>query len=368
MSLIYRKVIFKLFIQAFNRKGLEIVSGINPCIVKYNGTRYNVYIKNLTPAQLSNKNADIWRCQLPKLSIFNDFKVSQDMFLLLGYDASNDVYATWNPYWAKQRLNVGENVSMYSRYTAQTEAKNKRRIIQYKLNNNGIVMVFPRFLLPIYLNNISDYFTEETEYKTKNSNLYKKPPTKIDKSVETFEWFNNPVHIENFKVYVESLSIKDHTKQRYITSIKYLFKNDLFEKHRDIFLRYHKFEEYAQAIQDFYKTEDIAYMDRYNGGQHGHFRTALRLFYKSLVEKNITVHKKLQESDEKHFDDDKKHPNICTPELVKKLAPLMCQTEPKEMEAMEILYDTFGDLYNETMELTDWLNLLRKTDWLSLAN
>ena len=36
-----RKEIFDLFCQTFSEKEFEVVSGLNPCIIKYNGTRYN---------------------------------------------------------------------------------------------------------------------------------------------------------------------------------------------------------------------------------------------------------------------------------------------------------------------------------------
>ena len=111
-----RDKILKLFVEAFNgNDNFTLLDGVNPCQIIYNGKYYNVYIKNLTPAQLSNGNENVWRIQLPKREAFESIKDSEQMFLLLGYDADADVYATWNPYWAKQRLNIGESVSLYSR-------------------------------------------------------------------------------------------------------------------------------------------------------------------------------------------------------------------------------------------------------------
>ena len=168
-----RRDIFNLFVKSFDEQDFRVVSGLNPCIIIYKEQRFNVYIKNLTPAQLSNNHPDVWRCQLPKRPIFSVFKNSEDMFLLLGYDAANDVYSTWNPYWAKQRLNVGESVSMYSRYSIQEKASRFNEIIKYDLNHNSSVIVFPRLLLPLYLDNICDYFSEATQYIAVGSSLRK---------------------------------------------------------------------------------------------------------------------------------------------------------------------------------------------------
>ena len=243
-----RKEIFALFCQVFENLAFEIVSGLNPCSIIYKGVPYNVYIKNLTPAQLSNNNPDVWRCQLPKREVFDEYKSSENLFILLGYDAENDVYATWNPYWAKQRLNVGESVSMYSRYSIQKEAAEKQAFLEFDLNHNGVVVVFPRVLLPDYIDKIKSYFAEESTYVAIGSSLRK----------------------------TTNESVAD-------------VKNEM----------------------------------------------------------NM--------------------PNIETPELIAKIAPLMCAKEPQEMEAMQILFDTFGDKYKDSMQFLDWLRLLRSTDWSRLS-
>ena len=128
------------------------IMGNNPMYVMYGGDLIYVYIKNLTPAQLSNDNPDIWRAQLSSHKDFEDVLKSDYLFIFLGYDAENDVYATWNPYWTKQRLNNANNVSFYSRYSMQQEAADAQEIISLDLNNNGKVVVFPRKRLSRPLN------------------------------------------------------------------------------------------------------------------------------------------------------------------------------------------------------------------------
>ena len=53
---------------------VKFISGENPYTIRVDGEDVFVYIKNLSPAQLSNKNPDIWRVQLP---------VKEDFFILI---------------------------------------------------------------------------------------------------------------------------------------------------------------------------------------------------------------------------------------------------------------------------------------------
>ena len=76
---------------------VKFISGENPYTIRVDGEDVFVYIKNLSPAQLSNKNPDIWRVQLPVKDDFERIKNSESLFILLGYDAENDVYTSWNP-------------------------------------------------------------------------------------------------------------------------------------------------------------------------------------------------------------------------------------------------------------------------------
>lgn len=360
-----RKEIFNLFCQTFSEKEFEVLSGLNPCIIMYNGRRYNVYIKNLTPAQLSNNNPDIWRCQLPKRPIFDEFKASIDTFLLLGYDASNDVYATWNPFWAKQRLNIGESVSMYSRYSIQKEAAQNHSFIEFDLNHKGVVIVFPRVLLCNYLDQMDLYFSQETEYKAIGSSLRKdKTETKeMSKTEETFKFFSSKERIANFHNYVNSLSVSNTTKNKYKRALKYLFESGLIDKNRSIFERFEEIDDYDKAIEEFLHTEEVVAADRRDtGGWHGYLMTSLQYYYESMLSPEI-----FPQPDNNGEVTDEDTPNICTPELIKKIAPLMCDSEPRLMEAMGILYEEFGDKYKDTMQLNDWLNLLKSKNWAILS-
>lgn len=148
--------------------------GNNPFAIEVEGESFYVYIKNLSPAQLSNNNPDIWRIQYPKKEIFESLKQSDSMFLLFGYDAINRVYTSWNPYWCKQRANVGSSVSLYSRLSLQQRVARTGEIERQALNNGGEVICIPFFMLYQYIKHIKDYFPEETVFVAKGSSIVKR--------------------------------------------------------------------------------------------------------------------------------------------------------------------------------------------------
>jgi hypothetical protein len=399
MNKMDRRDIFNLFVKSFDEQDFRVISGLNPCIIIYKEQRYNVYIKNLTPAQLSNNNPDVWRCQLPKRPIFSVFKNSEDLFLLLGYDAANDVYATWNPYWAKQRLNVGESVSMYSRYSIQEKASRFNEIIKYDLNHNGSVIVFPRLLLPLFLDNISDYFSEVTQYIAVGSSLRKNKTKESDmnKAEELFQYFSNPNRIDDFIKFLKDTYLSEKTQKSYARYIEFVLERDFFNKYKYIFLKYGNILDYKTAVEEFCSTDEIAYIDRQGkGGWHGAIKAAMKYYYMALFSSQVKREEDKSEEDkpdevdseeeltlddlfdlpEEVADDydarkesnDIEKPNITTPDLLEKLLPLMCQEEPNELEALQIIDKHFGDTYKDSMKFLDWVNLLRSINWANYSD
>lgn len=175
------------FLYDVRRFQINNISGTNPLLINVNGEQMYVYIKNLSPAQLSNDNPDIWRIQLPKRYEFNDIKKSNKLFILLGYDYVRRVYTTWNPYWCKQRLNVAESCSMYSRLSLQKRVSDNQRIEVLPLQNEGEVVCIPSALLASFLRNVRCYFPQESEYVPINSSLrkYKRDEEEDDNNVVT---------------------------------------------------------------------------------------------------------------------------------------------------------------------------------------
>lgn len=162
------------FLENVKRYRVNIISGINPSLINFNGIQMYVYIRNLSPAQLSNDNPDIWRIQLPKRDEFELIKKSDKHFILLGYDHIRKVYTSWNPYWCKQRLNVAESCSMYSRFSLQKRVSSTQKIEKLQLQNDGDVVCIPASLLGKYLKNLKEYYPEESTYIPVGSSIQKR--------------------------------------------------------------------------------------------------------------------------------------------------------------------------------------------------
>lgn len=162
------------FLSYVNGQNVRYINGNNPFTIKIDGEDAFVFIKNLSPARLSNNNPDIWRIQLPTKDEFEIIKESSTLFLLFGYDAENRVYTTWNPYWCKQRLNVGKSVSLYSRLSLQKRVSKSGKIEKQELNNNGDVVCIPASQIYTYITTIKEYYPEETVFVAKGSSIQKR--------------------------------------------------------------------------------------------------------------------------------------------------------------------------------------------------
>lgn len=185
----------------------------------------------------------------------------------------------------------------------------------------------------------------------------------MSKTEETFKFFSSKERIANFHNYVNSLSVSNTTKNKYKRALKYLFESGLIDKNRSIFERYEEIDDYDKAIEEFLHTEEVVATDRRDtGGWHGYLMTSLQYYYESMLSPEI-----FPQPDNNGEVTDEDTPNICTPELIEKIAPLMCDSEPRLMEAMGILYEEFGDKYKDTMQLNDWLNLLKSKNWAILS-
>ena len=160
---ISRYTLQQIFIESLEEcDSFRIIDGLNPFHIMLNGKELYIYIKNLSPAYFTNP--DVWRVQLPKKEEFDAIKEGNIDFVLLGYDADNDVYTTWHPKWTKQRLNNGESVSFYSRLSLQEEVASSQDIKRLSLNNDGEVIAFPREHLEFILSNLKTFFQDDSDY------------------------------------------------------------------------------------------------------------------------------------------------------------------------------------------------------------
>lgn len=254
------------FLDNVRRYRINSVRGINPTLINVNGELMYIYIKNLSPAQLSNDNPDIWRIQLPKRKEFEEIKSSDHMFLLFGYDYIRKVYTTWNPYWCKQRLNVAESCSMYSRLSLQERVASTQKIEKLQLQNDGDVLCIPALLLASYLKNIYYYYPKASTYVPVGSSIQKRIQTEqkldVDESKEQllFNQFLGCFKASEFRSYLQDRGYTKATVLNYVNKLEYILENGYIERHKILFLEYSKLEQYKRSINRFCWQPDITSM------------------------------------------------------------------------------------------------------------
>lgn len=236
------------FLAALKGATYRFIEGLNPFRILLEGTEYWIYIKNLTSAHF--ENPDVWRAQLPQRDDFNPIKESDADFILLGYDGENDVYATWNPVWVKQRLNSTGNVSFYSRYSLQQLARQEMTFKRLELSNEGEVVVFPRELIRMFFVNVSSYFLAEGDYVAMGS---KRRP----EANEAFKTFTDSSNVANYARYLADEEMSQVTIGNYCRVIKNLLSDGTISRNRKIFLQYDFLTEYRKAVPQFVELDEV---------------------------------------------------------------------------------------------------------------
>ena len=224
------------------------IEGLNPFHILINETEYWIYIKNLTSAHF--ENPDVWRAQLPQRDDFNLVKESENDFILLGYDSENDVYATWNPVWVKQRLNNTSNVSFYSRYSLQQQARHELTFKRLELINDGEVVIFPRELIRLFFVNVSSFFLAKGDYVAIGS---KRRP-EANKAFKTFSDLSN---VADFARYLADEDISQMTIRDYCRIIKNLLSDGTISRNRKLFLQHDFLTEYRNTVPQFVELDEV---------------------------------------------------------------------------------------------------------------
>ncbi|MDR1983199.1 MAG: hypothetical protein LBQ28_00005 [Prevotellaceae bacterium] len=134
---------------------------IMPFLARFGEIEYYIYVKNVSSAYFPN-SPDITRVQLPNREVFNQVSESDISFILLGYDANNDVIICWNPKGLKERLNECESVSLYSRQSYQNEVRSDEFKYAYLRNGDKIIM-FKRKNITTFLLNIDTLFEKDED-------------------------------------------------------------------------------------------------------------------------------------------------------------------------------------------------------------
>lgn len=351
----------------------------NPCHIMFEGVEYYIYIKNISSAYFSNP--DVSRAQLTGVDTLLQIKESDALFILLGYDSDNRVFAAWNPHVAKQRIGTASSPSLYSRFSWQKEAFEQGNFITRELKNDGSVLLFPQEHISLFLGNIEMFFPDTSEYVAIGSKRRSEANTAYRELI-------NMQHMDEFSKYLNTSGFDQSTIQEHVRAIKLLINTSLISNNRKIFLAYDTLEEYRDAVNDFLAQDKIKQMD---AEMDNTFSYALPAYIDFLIdeygdkyinseEDNIGFSEPLEEEQQfmpGHEDNaeakkiDYEGPFtdehgiltcIANPTLIDLLREDLDSEYPRPMSAYATVEDFYGNLFSN-MEMFHWQNLFNKIDW-----
>lgn len=351
----------------------------NPCHIMFEGVEYYIYVKNLSSAYFSNP--DVSRAQLTGVDTLLQIKKSDALFILLGYDSDNRVFAAWNPHVAKQRIGTASSPSLYSRFSWQKEAVEQGDFITRELKNDGSVLLFPQEYISLFLGNIEMFFPDTSEYVAMGSK-------RRSEANAAYRELTNMQHLGEFGRYLNASGFDQPTIQEHIRAIKQLISTSLISSNRKIFLACDALEEYRDAANEFLALDEIKQMD---AEMDNTFSYALPVYIDFLideygdnaedsedegVELPEPTEEELQltpepENSAEAEDVDYEGPFtdehgiltcIANPTLIDLLREDLDSEYPRPMSAYATVEDFYGDLF-PNMEMFHWQNLFKKIDW-----
>jgi hypothetical protein len=147
----------------------------NPFKIKYIHSKalkisYWVFLKNISPAHLSNP--DISRIQVENKPVFKEIDEKKELCIPIGYDSINKVFVVWNPDLFLKRILNKRNISIYSRFSDQTNLTESFK--EFELTNDEKVFIVNSNFISIFLKNIRTYFkinNNISESSSKQSNI-----------------------------------------------------------------------------------------------------------------------------------------------------------------------------------------------------
>lgn len=351
----------------------------NPCHIMFEGVEYYIYIKNLSSAYFSNP--DVSRAQLTGVDTLLPIKESDALFILLGYDSDNHVFAAWNPHVAKQRIGTASSPSLYSRFSWQKEAMEQNDFIMRELKNDGSVLLFPKENISLFLGNIEMFFPDTSEYVAMGSK-------RRSEANAAYRELTNMQHLSQFGRYLNASGFDQSSIQEHVQAIKQLISTSLISSNRKIFLACDTLKEYRDAANEFLALDEIKRMD---AEMDNTFSYALPVYIDFLIdeygdnmEESEDDNAELPEPTEEELqltpesedsaeaeDVDYESPFtdnngiltcIANPTLIDLLRVDLDSEYPRPMSAYATVEDFYGDLF-PNMEMFHWQNLFKKIDW-----
>lgn len=333
----------------------------NPCHFVYAEREYYAYIKNLSPAYFSNK--DVWRAQMTNNPELIKIKASEAIFLLLGYDEGNKVYATWNPYKTKQRIDTAASPSFYSRHSIQKEIGALKKSFRKVTLNNGLeLLVFTPDFLSEYLKSIDSFFPDKSKYVAIGSK-------RRNSANEAYKLFAN---VKNFDMFMGKILSTTNRKwlSKHIEKIR-LWIVEYIPQYKTIFLKYDHLVDYTKAVEEFLSiiNEDPSSI---NTVAERNLLWLYIYFLSDMHDECSTAEDNTSDYEDSHtsFNTDwetkyitgGKLTRIANPELIELLRPDIETDYPRLDSAFNTIEEFYGDRF-PNMGLSDWRKLINSIDW-----
>lgn len=382
MAKISGKVLREIFEESIKDSGTykRLDDGLkNPAHIIFNGVECYVYIKNLSYAYLGNP--DVWRAQLTGVDVLNEIKESPAMFILLGYDSDNDVYATWNPHQVKQRIGTASSPSLYSRLSLQQEVGRTGEIKSMVLNNDLEVLVFPNGRLVDVLSNLDQFFPDTSDYVAMGSK-------RRSEANAAYKELTNTKKLDEYAKFLLKAGVLPTEVERLCQALKRLFNSNLISLHRKVFLAHDSLEDYHDALVEFFNLDDVVeFKEKWGNIFPAVFSSYIGFLQHSQIseyeepeenEEDEDIEDEIEEdisedgSDEqvnfakdweKAYEDE--HGNLTklmNPELLKMLRPYLDTDYPSLPPCYNIIGDFYAGRYPK-MQLKDWGRLFNGIEW-----
>lgn len=382
MAKISGKVLREIFEESIKDSGTykRLDDGLkNPAHIIFNGVECYVYIKNLSYAYLGNP--DVWRAQLTGVDVLNEIKESPAMFILLGYDSDNDVYATWNPHQVKQRIGTASSPSLYSRLSLQQEVGRTGEIKSMVLNNDLEVLVFPNGRLVDVLSNLDQFFPDTSDYVAMGSK-------RRSEANAAYKELTNTKKLDEYAKFLLKAGVMPTEVERLCQALKRLFNSNLISLHRKVFLAHDSLEDYHDAVVEFFNLDDVVeFKEKWGNIFPAVFSSYIGFLQHSQIseyeepeenEEDEDIEDEIEEevsedgSDEqvnfakdweKAYEDE--HGNLTklmNPELLKMLRPYLDTDYPSLPPCYNIIGDFYAGRYPK-MQLKDWGRLFNGIEW-----
>lgn len=351
----------------------------NPAHIIFNGVECYVYIKNLSYAYLGNP--DVWRAQLTGVDVLNEIKESPAMFILLGYDSDNDVYATWNPHQVKQRIGTASSPSLYSRLSLQQEVGRTGEIKSMALNNDLEVLVFPNGRLVDVLSNLDQFFPDTSDYVAMGSK-------RRSEANAAYKELTNTKKLDEYAKFLLKAGVLPSEVERLCQALKRLFNSNLISLHRKVFLAHDSLEDYHDAVVEFFNLDDVVeFKEKWGNIFPAVFSSYIGFLQHSQISESEEPEENEEDEDiddeieegisedgsdeqanfakdwEKAYEDE--HGNLTklmNPELLKMLRPYLDTEYPSLPPCYNIIGDFYAGRYPK-MQLKDWGRLFNGIEW-----